>query len=164
MHPLLIIAAAAGTAYVVHLLRSAKAAKELKYQLQKIQIYKINWSEITLRVFVSFTNLEAATLTVKQIYLDIFLNIDGSKHRIGTLNTDNIPVTLPGYATVQKSFDVKIPLQNFGIGILKIFQGYLTNGSLSLPDKAFVEGQIKTLGFTIPVNIEVPFNSTPSAN
>ena len=75
-----------------------------------------------------------------------------------------LPVTLPGYATVQKSFDVKIPLQNLGIGILKIFQGYLTNGSLSLPDKAFVEGQIKTLGFTIPVNIEVPFNSTPSAN
>ena len=163
MHPLFLIGVAAGTAYLVHVLRSAKAAKNLKYQLERIQIYRLTWSEIVLRVFASFTNLEAATLKINQIYLDIFLNIDGSKHRIGTLNTNNIPISLPGYATVQRSFDITIPMQNLGIGIVKILQGYLTSGSLSLPDKATVEGQIKTLGFTIPVNIEVPF-STPATN
>ena len=164
MHPLFIIAAGVGTALILRLIRTAKAAKNLKYQLRRIQIYRFRTSEpIVFRVFVDFTNLEPTPITVKQLYLDIFLNFGTAENhnfqRIGTLNTDNIPVTIPANQTVSKSFDVSVPWVNLGAAAVKILMGFATTGRASWPTEAKVEGQLKAVGFTIPVSVTVPFDS-----
>jgi hypothetical protein len=156
-----LVAAIAGlTGYAIHIIRTAKSAKHLKYQLTKIQLYNFaSGGNLQIRVWVSFTNLESAPLTVKQLYLDIFLNFDGSLHRIGTLNTNNIPITIPGNSTVDRSFDVNVPWANIGVATLKILSGFLTTGRANWPSEAKVQGQIKAIGFTIPVDINVPFTA-----
>ena len=163
MHPLIILAAAAGAAYLVKVLRTAKAAKNLKTQLTRIQIYRFKLTEpIVFRVWVSFTNLEPSPITVKQLYLDIFLNFGTTENpdfqRIGTLNTDNVPVTIAGNSTQEKSFDVEVRWVNLGATAVKMFQGYLTGSGLKLPSEAVVKGQLKAVGFTIPIEMSVPFS------
>lgn len=152
-------------AYGVYVLRTAKAAQSLRYQLQKIQIYKVaSGGSITFRVWVSFTNLESKDLTINQMYLDIFLNFNGTRHRIATLNTDNNPIVIPGNSTVERYFDVVVPWANFGVATAAILIGLLQNGSANWPTEAQVEGQIKSVGFTIPINISVPFSAAALTN
>lgn len=163
MQPLFIIAVAAGTAYLVHLLRTAKSANSLRYHLQRIQIYRFKLSEpIVFRVWIEFVNLENAPINVNQLYLDIYLNISGSKHRIGTLNAANI--SIPSNQTIEKSFDISVPWKNLGVGLLSILTNFATTRQWNFPDKAIVEGQLKASGLSIPINVEVPFNSTPIEN
>ncbi len=169
MNPLFLIAAAAGTVYLVHALRTVKAAKNLDYQLKGVQIYRLKLTRpIVFRVWVNFTNLTSAPITIKQIFLNFFLNFGTAENpdfqRVGTLNTDNKELTIPGNRTVNKSFDIEVPWLNLGAVAVSMFQGYLTGQGLKLPNTCKVEGQIKALGFSIPVNYEIPFSATPIEN
>lgn len=155
----------AAGAYGVYLLRTAKAAQSLRYQLQKIQIYKLaSGGSITFRVWMSFTNLEGKDLTVNQMYLDVFLDFNGTRHRIATLNTDNTPIIIPANSTVERYFDITVPWANLGVATAAILIGLIQNGSANWPSQAQVEGQIKAAGFTIPVNITVPFSADALTN
>ncbi len=156
---------AALTAYAVHLIRSAKAAQHLRYQLSRIQLYQIaSGGNLRFRVWMNFTNLEPTPLTVKQMYLDIYLNFgtpeNPSYHKIGTLNTNNAPITIPANGTVDQSFDIVVPWANLGVATIKIIAGLIANGRANWPTEAKVDGQIKAIGFTIPVQLTVPFNVT----
>ena len=159
MSPFLVLAIAGGAAYITNLLRKAKAAKNLKYIFKKIQVYKLT-PNLILRVWVDFTNLEKAELIVKQIYLDIYLNFGTAEkpdvQRIGTLNT-NKEIVLPGLSTVARSFDIEVRYINLLGTAWKMFQDKISGGAVKFPTVATVEGQIKALGFTIPVKYEVPF-------
>ena len=155
----LVAAIAGGTAYVVYLIRSAKAAQSLRYQLTRVQLYQFaSGGNLVFRVWINFTNLEPTPLTINQMYLDVFLNFDGSLHRIGTLNTNNAPITIPGNSTVVQSFDIAVPWANLGVATLKILSGFLTGNGANWPTEAVIDGQIKALGFTIKVNTTVPFS------
>lgn len=155
----LVAAIAGGTAYVVYLIRSAKAAQSLRYQLTRVQLYQFaSGGNLVFRVWMNFTNLEPTPLTINQMYLDVFLNFDGSLHRIGTLNTNNAPITIPGNSTVEQSFDIAVPWANLGVATLKILSGFLTGNGANWPTEAVIDGQIKALGFTIKVNTTVPFS------
>lgn len=160
----IVAAIATATGYLVHLIRAAKAAQSLRYALQQIQLYHIaSGGNIVLRVWMEFTNLEAAALTIRQLYLDIFLNFgtaeNPSYHRIGTLNTNNQPIIIPGYQTVKQSFDISIPWANLGVAAARIIAGLIVQRQPSWPTSAKVEGQIKAEGFTVPVSLDVPFNA-----
>lgn len=155
----LVAAIAGGAAYVVYLIRSAKAAQSLRYQLTRVQLYQFaSGGNLVFRVWMNFTNLEPTPLTINQMYLDVFLNFDGSLHRIGTLNTNNAPITIPGNSTVEQSFDIAVPWANLGVATLKILSGFLTGNGANWPTEAVIDGQIKALGFTIKVNTTVPFS------
>jgi len=155
----LVAAIAGGTAYVVYLIRSAKAAQSLRYQLTRVQLYQFaSGGNLVFRVWMNFTNLEPTPLTINQMYLDVFLNFGGSLHRIGTLNTNNAPITIPANSTVAQSFDITVPWANLGVATLKILSGFLTGGQANWPTEAVIDGQIKALGFTIKVNTTVPFS------
>ena len=150
---------AGGAAYAVYLIRQAKAAQHLRYQLTRIQLYRFaSGGSITFRVWMQFTNLEPAPLTIDQMYLDIFLNFSGTYHRIGTLNTNNTPITLPGNSTVEIPFDINVPWANLGVATAKVLLGFLTGGQANWPTEAKVEGQIKSAGFTIQIENNVPFS------
>lgn len=162
MNPFFILALGAGVVYLTKVLRTAKAAKNLRYSLSRIQIYKLNLSEpIIIRVWVSFTNLENAPIVVKQLYLDIYLQANDAKMKIGTLNTDGISIVIPKNSTVERSFDISVPWKNLGITALNFLTTYLNrrNSGFPLPNKAIVEGQLKIVGLTIPINEEVSFSN-----
>lgn len=162
---LLVAAIAGGAAYAVYLIRGAKAAQHLRYQLTRIQLYQFaSGGNMVFRVWMNFTNLEPAPLTITQMYLDVFLNFDGSQHRIGTLNTNNAPIVIPGNSTVEQSFDISVPWANLGVATLKILSGFLTGGQANWPTEAIIDGQIKAMGFTINVNTTVPFSVGALAN
>lgn len=162
---LIVAALAGGAAYGVYLARAAKAAKALRYQLSRIQLYNLATNgNIQIRVWVDFTNLEATTLTINQLYLDIWLNFSGTQHRIATLNTNNTPITIPGYQTVSRSFDINVPWANLGVATALVLKGFITNGQANWPTEARVEGQIKAIGFTIPIDINVPFSVGDTTN
>ena len=143
--------------YAVYLVRKGKAVQSLRYQLTRIQLYHFaSGGNLTFRVWIDFTNLENTPLTVDKMYLDIMLNFSGSYHRIATLNTGNI--VIPANSTVSRSFDINVPWANLGVATLKILTGFVTGGSANWPTEARIDGQIKTLGFTIPVQMDVPFS------
>lgn len=157
MQPLFIILLAAGTAYAVSLLQTAKAAKSLRYGLSRIQLYQFaSGGALTFRVWITFTNLTNAALTVQQIYLDAYLTFSGMRHRMATLNTGSI--TIPANATVERSFDIRVPWANLGVATIAILTGFLNGGRANWPTEATVEGQIKAKGISIPVNETVPFS------
>ena len=155
------VAAITGAAiYAVYLVRKAKAAESLRYQLTRIQLYQFaSGGNLVFRVWMRFTNLENTPLVVNQMYLDIFLNFGGSLHRIATLDTNNTPITIPGNSSVDIPFDINVPWANLGVATAKILAGFLTGGGANWPTEAKVEGQIKTMGFTIKIDTTVPFSA-----
>jgi hypothetical protein len=117
----------------------------------------INLCACLIVLFGAFIGYDSP-LTVTQMYLDVFLNFGGSLHRVGTLNTNNAPITIPANSTVAQSFDITVPWTNLGVATLKILSGFLTGGHANWPTEAVIDGQIKALGFTIKVNTTVPFS------
>lgn len=162
MNPLALLAIAGGAALAVSLIRKAKAANNLKYDLKRVQIYKLTVSDLILRVWIDFTNLEKTQLTVQQIYLDIYLDFGTAEkpdvQRIGTLST-NDAIVIPALQTVSKSFDIQVSYFNLLGTALQMFKSKFTGGAVNFPKKATVKGQIKAMNITIPVNYEVPFES-----
>lgn len=160
MNPLVLLAIAGGAALITSLIRKAKAANNLKYDLKKIQIYKLTVSDLILRVWIDFTNLENTQLVVQQIYLDIYLDFGTAEkpdiQRIGTLNT-NAEIIIPALQTVSKSFDITVSYFNLLGTALQMFKSKFSGGAVNFPKKATVKGQIKALNITIPINYEVPF-------
>lgn len=156
---LLVAAIAGGAAYAVYLIKGAKAAQHLRYQLTRIQLYQFaSGGNLVFRVWMNFTNLEPTPLTITQMYLDVFLNFDGTLHRIGTLNTNNAPVVIPANSTIEQAFDISVPWANLGMATLKVLSGFLTGNRANWPTEAVIDGQIKALGYTIEINTTVPFS------
>ena len=146
--------------YAVYVIRKAKAAESLRYQLTRIQLYHFaSGGNIVFRVWMRFTNLENTPLVVSQMYLDFFLNFSGSLHRIATLNTNNVPIEIPANSSVDLPFDISVPWANLGVATAKILAGYLTGNGANWPTEAKVQGQIKTMGFTIKIDTDVPFSA-----
>lgn len=164
--PFLIIGAAVGVAYAFSIKRVVKAAKELKYQITRIQIYRFKLtSPIVFRVWVEFTNLEKTQLVIQQLYADIYLNFGTDAapdmQRIATLNP-NTQIVIPAYKTEERAFDIEVKWLNLGETALKVLQNKLIgNGSFNFPKSAKIEGRVKAEGITIPFEYTVPFNSEP---
>ena len=153
----LVAAIAGGAAYAIYLIRKGRAVQSLRYQLTKIQLYQFaSDGNLVFRVWMDFTNLENTPLHVDQLYLDVFLNFSGTYHRIATLNAGNIEI--PANSTVSRSFDVRVPWANLGVATALVLKGLLTGNGANWPTEAKIDGQIKALGVTIPVQTTIPFS------
>ena len=154
---ILVAVIASGAAYAVYAIRKARAVQHLRYQLTRIQLYQLaNDGNMVFRVWMDFTNLENTPLFVDQLYLDVFLNFSGTQHRIATLNAGNIEI--PANQTVSRSFDVRVPWANLGVATALVLKGLLTGNGANWPTEAKIDGQIKALGVTIPVQTTIPFS------
>ena len=163
--PLLIIGGIAAVAYISTLTKVVDAAKRLRYQLTRIQIYRMKLDQpIVFRVWIEFTNLANIDIIIQHIYIDFFLNFGTEKdpvtQRIATLNP-NESVVIPANRSQEIAFDVQVRWVNLGATAYQMFKDKITGGSINLPTEAIADGEIKTEGFTIPISYKVPFNSTP---
>lgn len=157
---ILLILTGLATWGAIHLIRKAKAAAELRYGLEKIQIYDFSGGNMRIKVSMWFTNIENAPLTVQNIFIDLFLNFgteaSPSLHRIATLNTNNQEFTLQANSTVHKEFFINVPLANMGIATAKILLDSFSAGHLDLPDEVILDGRIKCMGVNISINQKWP--------
>lgn len=160
--PLLLLAGGVLVAYTSAIGRTAYAATQLKYEVSKIQIYRLKLNQpIVFRIWVQFTNLTNTDIVVQHLYAEIYLNFNGSPVRIGTLNP-NQPLTVPANQTKDMAFDIEVKWLNLGNVAINMFSSYITGGNtINLPDKATVVGEVQAEFFTIPFEYEAPFNSTP---
>ena len=149
----------------VSLIRKAKAAQELRWGVQKIQLYQFAAnSNLKIKISLWFTNIESAALTVQNIFFDLFLNFGTEEnptlHRIATLNTDNQEFTIKGNSTEYKDFYINVPWANLGVATAVILLNSIKNGHLDLPDQVILDGRIKCYGFNIKVKEVYPIEIT----
>lgn len=171
MHPIvpfLLIAGVAGIAYLSTIKNVVDAAMKLRFQLTRIQIYRLKLNEpIIFRVWVEFTNLDNVSIVIQQLYLDIFLNFgtaqNPDKTRIATAHPQD-PLVIAAHKTEEIYLDVQVRWVNLAANAVKAFQGLITGDGVKMPTSAIVEGQIKAEHFTIPIEYEVPFVSEPIEN
>lgn len=163
--PLLIVGGVVAIAYLSTLGKVVDAAKRLRYQLTRIQIYRLKLDQpIIFRVWIEFTNLANIDLIIQKIYIDFFLNFGTAENpvtqRIATLNP-NQSIVIPANQSAEIAFDVQVRWVNLAATAYQFFKDKVTGGSVNFPTMAIADGEIKTEGFTIPINYEIPFESTP---
>lgn len=163
--PLALIAGAVAIAYASTIKKVVDAATSLRYQLTRIQIYRLKLTEpIVFRVWVEFTNLEKIELIIQQIYIDFFLNFGTTEapnlQRIATLNPNDY-VIIPAYKTEEVAFDIKVKWVNLAVNAVQMFKGYLDGSGVNLPNSCLIDGVVKTENISIPVQEEIPFVSQP---
>lgn len=160
--PLLLIAGGVLLAYVGTIGSTALAASKLKYEVSKIQIYRLKLNKpIVFRIWVQFTNLTNTNIVIQHLYAEIYLNFNGSPIRIGTLNP-NQPLTVPANSTKDMAFDIEVKWLSLGNVAYNMFSNYLTGeGGVTFPDKANITGEVKAEHFRIPFDYMVDFDSTP---
>lgn len=163
--PLLLLAGGVFVAYAATVGSTAYAATQLKYEVSKVQIYRLKLNQpIVFRVWVQFTNLTNTDIVIQHLYAEIYLTFNGSPTRIGTLNP-NEPLLVPANSTVDMPFDISVKWLNVGVVAYEMFYDYLTgNGAVNMPQTAQVRGEIQAEYFTIPFDYEAPFQSTPVEN
>lgn len=163
--PILLLAGGVAIAYASAVGRTAYAATQLKYEVSKVQIYRLKLNQpIVFRVWVQFTNLTNTDIVVQHLYAELYLTFNGSPTRIGTLNP-NQPLRVPANSTKDMAFDIEVKWLNIGVVAYNMFFDYLTgNGSINMPGTAQIVGEVQAEHFTIPYDYEVPFVSTPIEN
>lgn len=162
---LLLIGGIAAVAYISTLAKVVDAAKRLRSQLTRIQIYRLKLDQpIIFRVWIEFTNLADIDIIIQRIYIDFFLNFgtekDPSLQRIATLNP-NASVLIPANQSKEIAFDVQVRWVNLGATAYQMFKDKITGGDINFPKTAIANGEIKTEGFTIPIEYTIPFNAEP---
>lgn len=163
--PLVLIGGAVAIAYASTLKKVVDAASTMRYQLTRIQIYRLKLTEpIIFRVWVEFTNLEKIELIIQQIYIDLFLNFGSAEEpnltRIATLNPNDY-VIIPAYSTQELAFDIQVRWVNLAVNAYQMFKGLLDGSGVKFPNTAVVDGVVKTENISIPIEKEIPFNTTP---
>ena len=160
--PLLLLAGGVLIAYVSTIGRTAYAATRLKYEVSKIQIYRLKLNQpIVFRIWVQFTNLTNTDIIIQHLYAEIYLNFNGSPVRIGTLNP-NQPLTVPANSTKDMAFDIEVKWLNLGNVAINMFSDYLLgNGTVAFPQKATVIGEVQAEHFTIPFDYTADFVAQP---
>ena len=160
--PLLLLAGGVLLAYVGTIGRTALAATQLKYEVSKIQIYRLKLNQpIVFRIWVQFTNLTNTDIVIQHLYAEIYLNFNGSPQRVGTLNP-NSPLLVPANATKNMAFDIEVKWLNLaGVAYNMLFDYVTGNGAVNFPEKATVTGEVQAEHFTIPFDYVVDFDSTP---
>lgn len=160
--PLLLLAGGVLLAYVGTIGSTALAASKLKYEVSKIQIYRLKLNKpIVFRIWVQFTNLTNTDIIIQHLYAEIYLNFNGSPVRIGTLNP-NQPLTVPANATKNMAFDIEVKWLNLGNVAFNMFSNYITGeGGVTFPDKATVVGEVQAEHFTIPFDYTADFVAQP---
>lgn len=162
---LLIIGGIAAVAYFSTIAKVVDAAKRLRYQLTRIQVYRLKLDQpIIFRVWIEFTNLADIDIIIQRIYIDFFLNFgtadNPSLQRIATLNPD-ASVVIPANQAKEIAFDVQVRWVNLGATAYQMFKDKIQGGSVNFPSTAIADGEIKTEGFTIPIEYTIPFNANP---
>lgn len=161
--PFLILGAGVAIAYLSTLKQVVNAAERLRYQVTRIQIYRFKLNQpIVFRVWVEFTNLADIDIIIQSLYIDIFLNFGETgkdkKQRIATLYP-NHSIVIPANQRQEIAFDVEVKWVNLGLTVAEMLKERLNNANMWWPSSATVEGELKAENFTIPIDMEVPFNS-----
>ena len=163
--PLLLIGGAVAVAYATTLRNVVDAAERLRYQITRIQIYRIS-DPIVFRIWVQFTNLSDTDIIIQHLYADIFLNFgtveQPNEMRVATLYPSGY-IVIPANNTVEIAFDVEVRLLNLAPLAYTMLKGLIdgSNSGVKWPTSARVDGELKAENFVIPVQMSVPFNSTP---
>ena len=162
---LLILGGIGVVAYLSTLGKVVDAAKRLRYQLTRIQIYRLKLDQpIIFRVWIEFTNLANIDIIIQHVYIDFYLNFgteaNPNLQRIATLHPDQ-SIIIPANRSEEIAFDVQVRWVNLAATAAQMFKDKITGGAVNFPTTAIADGEIKTEGFTIPINYTIPFNSTP---
>lgn len=160
--PILLLMGGVLIAYVSTVGHTAYAASQLKYEVSKIQIYRLKLNQpIVFRIWVQFTNLTNTDIVVQHLYAEIYLNFNGSPVRIGTLNP-NQPLTVPANSTKDMAFDIEVKWLALGNVAFNMFSNYLNGeGGVTFPDKATIVGEVQAEYFTIPFDYTADFVAQP---
>lgn len=159
--PFLILGAGVAIAYLSTLKKVVNAAERLRYQVTRIQIYRFKLNQpLVFRVWVEFTNLADIDIIIQYLYLDIFLNFGDGKQRIATLYP-NSSIVIPAKQRKEIAFDVEVKWVNLAATAVQILMKRINGEETWWPTSATVDGELKAENFVIPINMEVPFNSTP---
>lgn len=160
--PLLLLTGGVLIAYLASIGSTVRAASLLKYEVSKIQIYRLKLNQpIVFRIWVQFTNLTNTDIVVQHLYAELYLNFNGTEQRIGTLNP-NQPLTVPANSTKDMAFDIEVKWLNMAGLAYQMFFDYLTgSGTVNFPDKAHIIGEVQAEYFTIPFDYNVDFVSQP---
>ena len=159
--PILLLGGVALVAYLSTLKKVVNAAQRLKYQVTRIQIYRFKLDQpLVFRVWVEFTNLADIDIIIQSLYIDVFLNFGDGKTRIATLYP-NHSIVIPANQRQELPFDVEVKWVNLGAAAVQMLTKRINGEETWWPQSAIVDGELKAEGFLIPINMEVPFVSTP---
>lgn len=159
--PFILLGGAALVAYLSTLKKVVNAAQRLRYQVTRVQIYRFKLDRpLVFRVWIEFTNLADIDIIIQALYIDIFLNFGTGQQRIATLYPQQ-SIVIPANQRKELPFDVEVKWVNLGATALQMLLKRVNGEETWWPTSAHVDGELKAEGFTIPINMDVPFSSQP---
>lgn len=160
--PFILLGGVALVAYLSTLKKVVSAAQRLRYQVTRVQIYRFKLDQpLVFRVWVEFTNLADIDIIIQALYIDVFLDFgDSGKQRIATLYPQH-SIVIPANQRKELSFDVEVKWVNLGAIALQMLLKRINGEETWWPTSATVDGELKAEGFTIPIQMDVPFNPQP---
>lgn len=167
MHPLIIVGGIALIGALVYAGGTARAALNLDYKFDKLQLHKITLTGAIFNLYMHITNMADTAIEVQMVSLTAYLNpsyvVDGNGKlkritdngsEIAQVNY-NTPITIKAATIGDVLIKIEVNWLKLGLAVRNELQKIVNNGGAA---SVLIKGSIKCKGIIIPVEYVTTLN------